>query len=131
MTSKARLGSFEELLSENNTEIKSIAWKLREIIFADYPKAIETVRLGDGAASYGLGPKKNSESHVYIMPKPEYVNLGFFHGTNLKDPAKLLEGTGQKMRHVKVRSPKDVENPVLRTLISKARAERKTVLGLK
>jgi hypothetical protein len=131
MTSKARLGSFEELLSENNTEIKSIAWKLREIIFADYPKAIETVRLGDGAASYGLGPKKNSESHVYIMPKRDYVNLGFFHGTNLNDPAKLLEGTGQKMRHVKVRSPKDVENPVLRTLISKARAERKAALGLK
>jgi hypothetical protein len=131
MTSKARLGSFEELLSENNTEIKSIAWKLREIIFADYPKAIETVRLGGGAASYGLGPKKNSESHVYIMPKRDYVNLGFFHGTNLNDPAKLLEGTGQKMRHVKVRSPKDVENPVLRTLISKARAERKAALGLK
>lgn len=130
MISKARLGSFDDLLKDASLDVKAVAQKLREIVFADLPDATETVRLGDGAATYGPGPKKMTESHVYIMPKENYVNLGFFHGSSLEDPAKLLEGTGKKMRHVKVRSLEAAENPALRSLISEALAERKTALGL-
>ncbi len=134
MTLKARLGTFEELISnlssETNSDVKTIAWKLREIIFDNYPKATEVVRLGEGAASYGLGFKKNSECHVHIMPTSSYVNLGFFYGASLKDADKLLEGTGKNMRHVKVRSLKEAKNPALRTLISLALEERRTALGL-
>ena len=31
------------------------------------------------------------------------VNVGFFHGAALPDPARLLQGTGKLMRHVKLR----------------------------
>ena len=130
MTSKARLGTFDDLLKGASSDVKAIAQKLREIVFADLPEAIETTRLGDGAATYGPGPKKTTESHVYIMPKGDYVNLGFFHGSSLKDADKLLEGTGKKMRHVKVRSLEEAENPALRKLILEALAERKAALGL-
>jgi len=130
MTSKARLGSFDDLLKDSSSDVKAIALKLREIVFADLPAAIETVRLGDGAATYGPGPKKMTESHVYIMPKSDYVNLGFFHGSSLTDPGTLLEGTGKKMRHVKVRSIEEVKNPALRELVLEALAERKAALGL-
>lgn len=134
MNSKARLGSFEDLLkqlpTETSAEIESIAHELRELVLADHPELIETVRLGDGAASYGPGPKKTTESHVYIMPRQDYVNLGFYHGTDLDDPDRLLEGTGKKMRHVKVRSQKDAANPALAALVAEALAERKLVLGL-
>lgn len=130
MTSKARLGAFDDLLKEASSDVKAVAQKLREILFADLPEAIETVRLGDGAATYGPGPKKMTESHVYIMPKEAYVNLGFFHGSSLNDPDNLLEGTGKKMRHVKVRSLEEAEGPALRSLILEALAERKSGLGL-
>ena len=134
MASTARLGSFEDLLSElppeTGSDVKATARKLREVILDDFSEATEVVRLGDGAASYGVGSKKMSESHVYVMPKRDYVNLGFWHGSNLKDTKDLLEGTGKKMRHVKVHSPEDAENPTLRTLISDALLERKTALGL-
>jgi len=133
-SSKARLGSFDDLLSELPLEtastVKTIARTLRKIVFSDFPEAIETVRLGDGAATYGPGPKKGSESHVYIMPKETYINLGFFHATNLSDPEKLLEGTGKKMRHVKIRSLQESKNPALGALIAEALAERKAALGL-
>lgn len=128
--SKARLGSFADLMTGTGSDIKAIAQKLREVVFADLPEAIETVRLGDGAATYGPGPKKMTESHVYIMPKEAYVNLGFFHGSSLTDPNELLEGTGKKMRHVKVRSLAEADNPALHALIIEALAERKTELGL-
>ena len=134
MMTKARLGSFAELLNElpaeTNDKVKAIARTLRELILAGFPEATEVVRLGDGAASYGVGPKKMSESHVYIMPKAAYVNLGFWHGVHLADPKGLLEGTGKKMRHVKVRSVEEAANPALRDLARAALAERKKALGL-
>jgi hypothetical protein len=37
------------------------------------------------------------------------VNVGFFHGGALPDPASLLQGTGKFMRHVKQR-PARLEN---------------------
>ena len=133
MTTDARLGSFDDLMSElppsTAATVEPIARKLREIILDDFPEAVEVVRLGDRAASYGVGPKKMSESHVYVMPQAEYVNLGFWHGVNLPDPDGLLQGTGAKMRHIKVRSVDEAESPAVRALVAAALAERRSSLG--
>ena len=133
MAPDARLGSFDDLMSERSsgtaTAVESIARKLREIILDDFPEAVEVVRLGDGAASYGIGPKKMTESHVYVMPQAGYVNLGFWHGVGLADPEGLLQGTGKKMRHIKVRSIEDAKSAAVRSLIAAALAERRSALG--
>ncbi|WP_396202208.1 hypothetical protein [Gemmatimonas sp.] len=42
--------------------------------------AVETVRLGDNAATDGVGPKKMTEGYAYIMPLRGYVNLGCYQG---------------------------------------------------
>ena len=133
MATDARLGSFDDLMSElppgTAATVEPIARKLREIILDDFPEAVEVVRLGDRAASYGVGPKKMSESHVYVMPQAEYVNLGFYHGAGLPDPDGLLQGTGAKMRHIKVRSVDEAGSPAVRALVAAALAERRTALG--
>ena len=133
MATDARLGSFDDLMSELSpgtaAAVEPIARKLREIILDDFPEAIEVVRLGDGAASYGVGPKKMSESDVYVMPQAEYVNLGFWHGVGLPDPDGLLQGTGAKMRHIKVRSVEDAGSLAVRALVAAALAERRSSLG--
>lgn len=133
MAKEARLGSFDDLMGElppgSAPTVEPIARKLRAIIFDDFPGAVEVVRLGDGAASYGVGPKKMSESHVYVMPQAAYVNLGFWHGVALPDPDGLLQGTGAKMRHIKVRSVEEAENPAIRALITAALTERRAALG--
>ena len=50
-------------------------------------------------------------SHVWEMrPSASHVNVGFFHGAALPDPACLLQGTGKFMRHVKLR-PGTATNP--------------------
>ena len=87
------------------------------------------VRLGDRAATYGVGLKKMSEGYSYILPHKNWVNLGFYMGTSLPDPSGLMEGTGKKLRHVKVRSVEDAERPEIRRLIEEALAERKQALG--
>jgi len=40
----------------------------------------------------------------YVNVFTSHVNVGFFHGASLPDPAHLLQGTGKFMRHVKLRS---------------------------
>ena len=134
MATDARLGSFDDLMSElppgTAATVEPIARKLREIILDNFPEAVEVVRLGDRAASYGVGSKKMSESHVYVMPQAEYVNLGFYHGAGLPDPDGLLQGTGAKMRHIKVRSVDEAGSPAVRALVAAALAERRSSLGI-
>ena len=94
-----------------------------------HPDAVEVVRLGDRAATYGVGPKKMSEGHTYVMPQSSWVNLGFYHGAALPDPDGRLEGTGARLRHVKVRSVEGARGPALRALVEAALAERRVALG--
>jgi hypothetical protein len=39
----------------------------------------------------------------YVNVFRSHVNVGFFQGAELPDPARLLQGTGKFMRHVKLR----------------------------
>ena len=109
--------------------MQPIARRLREIIADVDPNNVEVVRLGDRAATYGVGPKKMIEGYSYVLPHAKWVNLGFFQGAALPDPDEIMEGTGKMMRHVKVRSLEEAANPTLRKLIEEALAERKQALG--
>lgn len=127
---ETKYGTFDELMDKAVPEMRPIAQRLREIVIQVDPHTVEVVRLGDNAATYGVGPKKMSEGYAYIMPFKNWVNLGFYQGADLPDPAGMLEGSGKKLRHIKVRSVEDAEKPELRTLIEEALGERKQALGL-
>lgn len=126
----AKFGSFDDLLDIAEESQRAICESLRDIILAIDPDACEVVRLGDRAATYGVGPKKMSEGYTYILPYKSWVNLGFFKGSDLPDPEGVLEGTGAKMRHVKIRSVGQAKEPFIKELIKAALAERKQALGL-
>jgi hypothetical protein len=121
-------GDFDDAIASFSPEIQAIARRLRELIEAVHPEAVEVVWSRQGIAGYGIGPKKMSEHYAYIAPQTKHVNLGFYYGAALPDPAGLLEGTGKAMRHVKVRSPAETDDEALRQLLQEALAERRTAL---
>jgi hypothetical protein len=123
---KAAQGTFEELLAGVEPELAGIARRLRALIRAVDKDAVETVRLGDNAATYGVGPRKMSDGYAYIMPMRGYVNLGFYQGALLADPKRLLEGTGKGLRHVKIRSLAEANHPPVRALVVAALARRQS-----
>ena len=127
--SQTKFGTFAELMEITAPEMRLVAERLRQIVYEIDPEAVEVVRLGDRAATYGIGPKKMSEGYVYILPYTNWVNLGFYHGTELPDLDALLEGTGKKLRHIKMHSLTNTERPGVRPLIAAALAERKKALG--
>jgi hypothetical protein len=51
---------------------------------------------------------------------PESLNVGFYYGAVLKDPAGLLEGSGKRMRHVKLKPGLELDTVALRELIDAA-----------
>ena len=64
----------------------------------------------------------------YVDAFRAHVNVGFFRGAELDDPTGLLEGTGKRMRHVKLRPGADLESSALSALIDAAYADMKSRL---
>ena len=62
---------------------------------------------------------------AYVNAFKAHVNVGFFRGAEIVDPAGLLEGTGRFMRHVKVRPASDVDATALLKLIETAYTDMK------
>lgn len=56
----------------------------------------------------------------YVNAYRDHVNVGFFFGAFLDDPAHLLEGTGKRMRHVKLWPGRETDSKALAALIDAA-----------
>lgn len=56
----------------------------------------------------------------YVNAFKAHVNVGFYRGAMLPDPAGLLEGRGKRMRHVKLRPDVEVDAEALSDLIEAA-----------
>lgn len=61
----------------------------------------------------------------YVNVFRSHVNVGFFQGAALPDPAHLLQGTGKWMRHVKLKPGMAASAPALSRLIETAYADMK------
>jgi hypothetical protein len=65
----------------------------------------------------------------YVNAFTSHVNVGFFQGASLPDPDRLLEGTGKRMRHVKLRPGAAVNSAALDRLIEHAYSDIKARLA--
>lgn len=61
----------------------------------------------------------------YVNAFTFHVNVGFFRGAELDDPAGLLSGSGKRMRHVKLQPGFEVDTKALTTLIEAAYLDMK------
>lgn len=65
---------------------------------------------------------------AYVNVFTNHVNVGFFQGATLNDPSGLLEGTGKRMRHVKLKPDMDIDSASLGQLINAAYVDMKSRL---
>lgn len=92
-----RDAAIECWMKEHPSELRDIAQKW----FAVMRNCGDEVReiLHDGCPTACLG----DAAFGYVGVFTSHVNVGFFQGASLPDPARLLQGTGKFMRHVKVK----------------------------
>ncbi len=78
--------------------------------------------LHDGCPTACLG----DAPFAYVNVFTSHVNVGFFQGASLSDPALLLQGTGKFMRHVKLKPEAPTNAAALSNLIEAAYADIKS-----
>ncbi|TWU54544.1 hypothetical protein Poly51_32630 [Rubripirellula tenax] len=89
------------------TDQQPIADRLRQLVFATVPCAVEEIKWS--RPCYKVGGKL----FCYLQTAKSHVTLGFQNGTSLDDPYGLLEGTGKDMRHTKIRSSAEINEVAL------------------
>lgn len=102
---------------------------LRGLITSLDPARVEVVWPRQRIASFGVGPRKMREHYAYISVHSSHVNLGFYHGAVLRDPSEILEGTGKRLRHVKLQGLAGARIPAVRRLLAEAISERRRALA--
>jgi hypothetical protein len=124
VTEKSAQGTFDDVVNSFAPDVREIARSLKLLVSSIHHGFVEVVWPRQKIASYGVGPKKMSEHYAYIAPQKKYVNLGFYHGVALNDPAGLLEGAGQRLRHIKIKSISEVKRKEVAGLLRAALLDR-------
>lgn len=93
---------------------------LREYILEQYPDSNELLYHTHALTAVFSISEKLSDAFCMIPIYTSHLNLGFNKGTLLKDPNKLLTGTGNLIRHIDVKKKNDYRNPKVKALIREA-----------
>src|SRR6202034_4372312 len=83
-------------MNEHGGELGAIAHEWFEVMRECGDEVREILHDGCPVACLGDAP------FGYVNVFTSHVNVGFFHGAALPDPAHLLQGGGKFMRHVKL-----------------------------
>jgi hypothetical protein len=118
----------EPLLELQSPELRAVIQELRGVIGQTLPTLTERVHMGWKVIHYMAGSKMTSIV-VAIDPQRNWANLMFADGALLQDPSGRLEGTGKKLRHVKVRTAEDAHSPELHALLEQAARIREVSIG--
>jgi hypothetical protein len=103
--------SYAEWKKDQSPRNRRLIGALERIVEGVAPDWQRSVKWGQGCWVDEGKPK------VYLHAEPDHVQLGFYVGAKLKDPSKLLAGSGKYVRHVKVRTPKDIDAEAFEALI--------------
>jgi len=106
-------------MKEHAGELGAIAHQWFEVMRKCGDEVRELLHDGCPVACFGDVP------FGYVNVFTSHVNVGFFQGASLPDPARLLQGAGKFMRHVKLKAGTPANAAALSLLIETAYANIK------
>jgi len=110
MAKHATVDAYIRALDSDRAAIVSA---LRSVVLAAAPTAKESIKWAHPTYEKG-------GSFCYIKAFPRYVNLGFWRGAALDDPAGIVRSGGEKMGHVRIETTADIRTSVLSKLVRQA-----------
>ena len=111
---------FQLLLDFKDPAVIDLFEDLRTYILELYPDSNELLYHTHALTAVFSISEKLSDAFCMLPIYTNHLNLGFNKGTLLKDPNKLLTGTGNLIRHIDVKKPGDYRNPEVAALIKEA-----------
>jgi hypothetical protein len=118
MTQSEDALAFDRHLDATTTaDVAEIARAVRGTVLGDFPGAIEWFDPGNGLLA--IGSRRAMRDLLFaIIPHKAHVNVQLADGADLPDPHGRIEGTGKRIRHVKIRSIEDAAAPWLHAVIA-------------
>jgi hypothetical protein len=113
--------SIDNFLLQYDEKVIENALLLREVLLKKLPGIIEQIDLPAKMIAYCFG-QKYAELICVIIPSKKGLKLGFNRGVEIKDPDKLLEGTGKISRYVQIKSAEQITSLPLKKLLASALA---------
>jgi hypothetical protein len=107
---------FAKILDGNAPEVVATAHALRAAVKAAMPDVVEQIDFGNGLLAFGRSMAMRDLLFA-IIPHKSHVNLQLADGVDLPNPNGAIEGTGKRIRHIKVRSVEVSASPSLRAAI--------------
>jgi hypothetical protein len=119
-TSRPIHPDFQFFLDFKDQKLIDLFTDLREYILELYPDCNELVYHTHALTAVFSISDKLSDAFCMLPIYTNHLNLGFNKGTLLKDPNKLLTGTGNLIRHIDIKKPADYRNTKVKALIKEA-----------
>lgn len=106
--------SFDDYSAHQTKPHQKIISKLQKLVSGLAPELEETVKWGNGSWVNDKLPT------MFVHCKEDYVQFGFYGGTLMDDPNKILKGNGDFVRHIRIESEKDIEKEKFEPLVKQA-----------
>ena len=112
-----------EFLHRYDPPIQSLALGLRNVVLEEMAPCHEYIfeMRSKVVLVYGATEKVIKDSICMVNAFARHAILVFTRGTDLNDPAGVLEGSGRTMRHMKLRSLAELDRPEIRAYLREAR----------
>ena len=109
-------------LKPYDREIRDLALKLRALVVEEMAPCYENIYDAYSAVAIGYGTSDRLRDGIFhIAVYSQHVNLGFNDGATLPDPKGILQGTGNQIRHITIKTLEDITRPEIRAYIRRAR----------
>lgn len=108
------------LLGEKQKSLLELFCDLRAFILELHPDSNELLYHTHALTAVFCISEKLGDAFCMIPIYTNHLNLGFNKGTLLADPHQLLEGTGNLIRHIPIKTKKDYRNKEVKALLREA-----------
>lgn len=111
-----------KFLKPYDRAIRDLALDLRALVLEEMAPCYENIYDAYSAVAIGYGTSDRLRDGIFhIAVYTKHVNLGFNEGAVLEDPKGILQGSGNQIRHIKVKTSEDIQQPIIRSYIRRAR----------
>ena len=110
-----------EFLMPYGPRIRELALATRTLVLQEAPDATELIYDAYNAVATGYTfTGRPSDAFIHIAVYAGWVNLGFNRGVELDDPQRILQGSGRRVRHIRISELADLKNTMLRAFVGAA-----------
>ena len=112
----------KKFLRPYDREVQQLALGLRALVLEEMAPCYENIYDAYSAVAIGYGTSDRLGDGVFhIAVYSRHVNLGFNDGATLADPKGILQGHGNRVRHISIKSESDLARPEIRAYIRRAK----------